>query len=141
MLTLKKNHLLLNTKLKVSEKIIYYIDAILITCNIILVYKPFCSKTNSNFSVSHVMAYRFINLFAIRLIITLVFSIYVEAVQNLIWTNKPAEGNQAIQTAKWCCQYSVVNGTVVNGGFDFSTLIIMIVSICCEILTSTHMAT
>ena len=126
----KKNPLLLNTKLKVNEKIIYYIDAILILCNIILVYKPFCSKTtNSNFSVSHVMAYRFINLFAIRLIITLVFSIYVEAVQNLIWTNKPAEGNQAIQTAKWCCQYSVVNGTVVNGGFDFSTLIIMIVGI------------
>ena len=73
----KKNHLLLNTKLKVNEKIIYYIDAILITCNIILVYKPFCSKTNSNFSVSHVMAYRFINLFAIRLIITLLFSIYI----------------------------------------------------------------
>ena len=57
MLTLKKNHLLLNTKLKVNEKIIYYIDAILITCNVILVYKPFCSKTNSNFSVSHVTSY------------------------------------------------------------------------------------
>ena len=57
MLTLKKNHLLLNTKLKVNEKIIYYIDTILITCNVILVYKPFCNKTNSNFSVSHVTSY------------------------------------------------------------------------------------
>ena len=55
--TLKKNHLLLNTKLKVNEKIIYYNDAILITCNVILVYKPFCNKTNSNFSVSHVTSY------------------------------------------------------------------------------------
>ena len=73
------------------KKIIYYIDAILITYNVILVYKPFCSKTNSNFSVLHVMSYYFINLFAVRLIITLVFSIYVEAVQNLIWTNKPAK--------------------------------------------------
>ena len=73
------------------KKIIYYIDAILITCNVIFVYKPFCSKTNSNFSVLHVMSYYFINLFAVRLIITLVFSIYVEAVRNLIWTNKPAK--------------------------------------------------
>ena len=54
MLTLKKNHLLLNTKLKVNEKIIYYIDAMLITCNVILVYKPFCSKTNNNFSVFYI---------------------------------------------------------------------------------------
>ena len=37
------------------------------------------------------MSYYFINLFAVRLITTLVFSIYVEAVQNLIWTNKSAE--------------------------------------------------
>lgn len=69
----------------------YYIDAILITCNVILVYKPFCSKTNSNFNVSHVTSYYFINLFAVRLIITLVFYMHVEAVQNLIWTNKRAE--------------------------------------------------